>query len=510
MRIVKIGIAFIIVILFLVSNNTFSQQKIIEINPVTNQLKTGQSLPFDEEFLLKVILDKSDRIEQIIISEINRHGDFKTITLREWRMLRDHSLDHDLNFPKITNGVELKTTSWLRNYFSSTANFKLIEVGTGSDFYNLGLRYQLSPKDIIYNPKFDDGKLINTEAYITVPPLDPNTTHHIFYEYRITEDEHLQLYKEINKLIDPNFDVISPFESAYIDAQNEVDTLLNNIKFKPFPIDTSLIFAAIDSLSKAYKEYKKSFVRTDSQAIKSSPVLTPIRVGESKNKSLVLSDINNVFAPFDSLYNLRREITKVNRDSVELWKLQFSNLITDYAHEIYFKDDPRNGTTITPTDFGINTLKTTSSIEAQSLTVIQPEFGVVLLGNFGPTRTRYIATAGIHITFRPINSNAPLPKIKYSNWKQWFSIYLGISVDALSNYKVENQTTDLVGNISIATGIGIRFSRVSRFNGGLLWIRKNDTNPVVNDYSTAFVPYFGVTVDTKIQQLLPSIINLFK
>lgn len=111
---------------------------------------------------------------------------------------------------------------------------------------------------------------------------------------------------------------------------------------------------------------------------------------------------------------------------------------------------------------------------------------------------------GINISFTPINknSNIRLKDLKYHKLAHFFSFTVGLTAVALNG----TNASDLIKNMSIINGIGIRPYKWVRFTVGDLIYQTNNFNPV-KPARVAIAPLIGFSVDFDVFYAVQSFIS---
>lgn len=91
------------------------------------------------------------------------------------------------------------------------------------------------------------------------------------------------------------------------------------------------------------------------------------------------------------------------------------------------------------------------------------------------------------------------------------SIILGLTIDGFNNIGEDSKLQNLWGNnLNLLTGLGIRLFDPVRINGGVIWIRQENANPILSTSSTEVFPFLSVSYDIDVAQQLKNVGRLFK
>lgn len=161
----------------------------------------------------------------------------------------------------------------------------------------------------------------------------------------------------------------------------------------------------------------------------------------------------------------------------------------------------------------INSSTYSFSFTTRSTFQITPEFGLVYYGldqiNRGPNGANaefkgVMPYVGFHINFRYVHSDIPFRlrpnKDIISCYR--FSAFVGFS---LISIKQTNERADFLGGTNLLLGMGYRLSNYIRVVAGGLLFRKDNPNPLITNYSPAFTPYVGFSLDLRLSDLLKGI-----
>jgi len=139
-----------------------------------------------------------------------------------------------------------------------------------------------------------------------------------------------------------------------------------------------------------------------------------------------------------------------------------------------------------------------------------PYIGLDLGYLFAPTIESHFIAQSVNFHLVPVNRNTKIRD--YKGWRHKVlknaSISFGIA-QRIGNYnddRYEKLTT--LGSPFI--GLGWRFSRVVRFNGGVLFYEEKSSNPIVKDNVSKGAPFISINIDFKLKDALGLIGTLFK
>jgi hypothetical protein len=112
---------------------------------------------------------------------------------------------------------------------------------------------------------------------------------------------------------------------------------------------------------------------------------------------------------------------------------------------------------------------------------------------------------GFHLNLRNIDTDVPFNTIP--GIKKFFSLTGGVLIASLND---NNRVTGLIGNTSIFTGGAFAlWSHGVRLNLGAVWFKMKDINPLRSKTEVSAVPFAGLSIDFRIQDVYRSFAKLF-
>ena len=237
------------------------------------------------------------------------------------------------------------------------------------------------------------------------------------------------------------------------------------------------------------------------QSINDLAMFRRLAVGDTASERLIESLINC----------LTVNATFWSRISAAQGKL-YARLYSTYNYTYDF-----NSSTITPDLEGLVTARTQGKFS------IRPDFGVGGYTDFGRGANRFgsIRSGGIHgflpfFGFRfnlyPIDPKVPVNKIKMLNLPYWLWYHSSVNV-SWSFIGISNGGSNVgnaFNNINFVLGYGLRINNYLNLSGGALFFKRFDTDPLLNDWHLAAVPYLAATIDFDVVQTFKDFISLIK
>lgn len=112
---------------------------------------------------------------------------------------------------------------------------------------------------------------------------------------------------------------------------------------------------------------------------------------------------------------------------------------------------------------------------------------------------------GVNFNFFPINRQANYSLVKsigkgdYRYILKGLSAVIGLTVTSFGN---KDPYSDVFGNISLLTGLGIRITDGVRFSYGRFWLYEKDPNELLNRKKLTTAPYFSLSLDWDLRNWL--------
>jgi len=145
----------------------------------------------------------------------------------------------------------------------------------------------------------------------------------------------------------------------------------------------------------------------------------------------------------------------------------------------------------------------------RSKIAITPDFGLVYFQNIKNASkfNGIVPYFGFHINLKPIDSDIPWRIYPRKTVLHYFSAFVGASLISIAK---QNERSDFINNSPMLAGLGFRWGHVLRMTGGSMLFFKDDPNPLVTHKELAAVPFFGLSVDIRIKDIISSVTQLFK
>jgi hypothetical protein len=139
---------------------------------------------------------------------------------------------------------------------------------------------------------------------------------------------------------------------------------------------------------------------------------------------------------------------------------------------------------------------------------IKADFGFLAYGGLGNNHSvnGFAPYFGFHVNFRPMDTNVPFKQINCKGLVGHLSFHSGLIV---GSFKKEGERDGIIGSNAIFTGLGWAFGHGVRFTAGAVWFRQKDPSPLVSDMNTAAVPYAGLALDLRLNDIYKSFRTIF-
>ncbi len=170
-----------------------------------------------------------------------------------------------------------------------------------------------------------------------------------------------------------------------------------------------------------------------------------------------------------------------------------SNSILNY--DLYNYDGAANLVMSKLKNPGPNQVLTATSVrpylqnfDAQNKFMISLDGGVIYVSRF----QQFIPTLGFNLKINPVDFNDP-----FSRNTEW-SVIVAMGWSTPDDLDPDYQGVFSGSDKSLVTGLGVRFpkfSRILRFQSGLVWYRQENGNPLILDYSTEASFYTGISLN---------------
>lgn len=137
-----------------------------------------------------------------------------------------------------------------------------------------------------------------------------------------------------------------------------------------------------------------------------------------------------------------------------------------------------------------------------------PYIGLDLGYLLAPRIESQFVAQSVNFHLVPVNRNTRINA--YKGWKHKVLKNASISIGIAQRIGSPDDTFESLTSIgSPFVGLGWRFNRLIRFNGGVLLYDEKNTNPIINDKITKGALFFSVNIDFKLREALGLIGNLF-
>ncbi|MGV6832519.1 MAG: hypothetical protein ACWA5P_13275 [bacterium] len=502
MKKIPIVVVFLLCIVYVQSQSLdprIDQDQIAEITyDYTKDELTG-SMPFDDYF--KIIYKGIDpsAIKEVHLFEIN------------------YKDDDPLKFNVKEEDIEPRT-----NLFSVAQRYQSLKVTKNKEHKNSSqsIVAPLDPERIymfVIIKKNSDSNHLVINKYLDAASESP-------VEYRFPMQsliiriplQVIYFYKDLIPLKDnlEKVDIpVAAFLNDYSAFQAQTKNLndyYKNTDYKPVLNDiNSIATSTILSVSSAFKTHEVKansfnqimpmFINSENAKIKAlSQGLNQIkkydydgRIKQIKNSIQVLEKLKSETEALQLLQNTTDVnlfysnfvINAIKTLNENLGKLQrfnsFLKLYVDrHIPEIIFIDAITLG----------HDLKTSNS------STLVPDVGLVnAVGYTSEGNYRYIGRPylGINWHFAGINRSQYLREIPNRKFRHRWSLALGITLGKIDTEEFE----DFYNSISPTIGMNYRLTRQIRAGAGLLFVRKKNQNPIVNNSKVTTAPYVSVTLD---------------
>ncbi|QQR85596.1 MAG: hypothetical protein IPJ76_13390 [Flavobacteriales bacterium] len=151
------------------------------------------------------------------------------------------------------------------------------------------------------------------------------------------------------------------------------------------------------------------------------------------------------------------------------------------------------------------TVNTTGTFKTRADWYIAPDLGVAIpFGAYAPSS--FVTFYGIQFHPVPINREVPYSILRSNRkllatrnrWATAWSLNFGLTAN---DFTTDNpEWKGAIGNkIGLLTGAGLRLTEMLRFNGGVLWSRRQDPHPLRSDYKVHANMYLALSFDIDLQ-----------
>ncbi|HEX6199420.1 MAG TPA: hypothetical protein VF150_04080 [Thermoanaerobaculia bacterium] len=139
----------------------------------------------------------------------------------------------------------------------------------------------------------------------------------------------------------------------------------------------------------------------------------------------------------------------------------------------------------------------TGSFSTRAKNHVSMDVGILYSGDAGEVLPYFAA----NFYLRPVNRAVPLAQV--GGFGRRFSIMVGVTYSSIQ--EEENGRVlrdDLFGSQALVVGAGLRLTDAARVSVGALVYQENDPNPLVDDLSLTADPFFAVSFDWNVRNLL--------
>jgi hypothetical protein len=139
----------------------------------------------------------------------------------------------------------------------------------------------------------------------------------------------------------------------------------------------------------------------------------------------------------------------------------------------------------------------TGSFSTRAKNHVSMDVGILYSGDAGEVLPYFAA----NFYLRPVNRAVPLAQV--GGLGRRFSIMVGVTYSSIQ--EEENGRVlrdDLFGSQALVVGAGLRLTDAARVSVGALVYQENDPNPLVDDLSLTADPFFAVSFDWNVRNLL--------
>jgi hypothetical protein len=125
-------------------------------------------------------------------------------------------------------------------------------------------------------------------------------------------------------------------------------------------------------------------------------------------------------------------------------------------------------------------------------THISADLGVAVI----PSLAKMTPYLGTNIYFRPVNRNEKLTWA-WSNMGKRVSLMLGLTIGSLA--KPSYRADLFAGSFNLITGVGLRVASFVRINGGAVWYSKVNPNPLISNNTFTGKPFVSLSFDLDVK-----------
>jgi hypothetical protein len=139
---------------------------------------------------------------------------------------------------------------------------------------------------------------------------------------------------------------------------------------------------------------------------------------------------------------------------------------------------------------------------------IKADFGFLAYGGLSNNNSvnGFAPYLGFHVNFRPMNTDVPFKQINCKGLQGHLSFHSGLII---GSFKKDDERDGIIGGNAIFTGLGWAFGHGVRLTAGAVWFKQKNPSPLVNDMNTAAVPYVGLALDLRLNDIYKSFKTIF-
>ncbi len=142
-------------------------------------------------------------------------------------------------------------------------------------------------------------------------------------------------------------------------------------------------------------------------------------------------------------------------------------------------------------------------IESKESPYLGLDFGILVAPEINST----FVFQGVNFHLSPVNRRANFSDLEGLDfWAKRISFSLGVA-QRIGSY--EDSYENLIAVGSPFAGVGFRINRMLRINGGVLFYKKTDSNPVISDKVVTGTYFFSASVDIKLKEAFKFIGTFF-
>lgn len=330
-------------------------------------------------------------------------------------------------------------------------------------------------------------KLIGKDAYVYVPPLQPNS----FYDFLVYFDN------PIGNTIDPSdpyhekyYQIFEKIQAGNFTEASRITEEINTAKLaQEDPYTFELTDVVICQLAKSQKPAECS--SCDCSVLTNNVSQHIIQL-----KKFYDTYLADAFKESD-LKKRKQKVFDIIKENKPI-TLSLSDYGVNCCNYSFENHVFRKG-------YFYSALTHIYSFETRTRYSVNLDFGAIgYYGNDGFWGiTPYM---GIHVELRYFDKDVPfrlVPKSspRFLHLSHW-SLAAGITQGSLAKDGVR---TDFFKKTSFFTGVGYRLTNALRLNFGALWYNKLDPNPLLDKKRLAAVPYFGLSIDLQVRKLIQNL-----